>query len=176
MERPLTNLNRKDQPFKVGEEERNSFDALKAALCVAATLTHPDPGMEIELHADASSYGLGAVLAQRQQGALRPIAFASRLLSPAERNYTITDKECLAIVWALKKFLHFVWGAQILVVTDHHALCWLLTKKDLTGRLARWSLWCQEHNLKIVHKSGKLHTDADALSRHPIGEEPKEEE
>ena len=60
--------------------------------------------------------------------------------------------------------------------SDQHALCWLLTKKDLTGRLARWSLWCQEHNLKIVHKSGKLHTDADALSRHPIGEEPKEEE
>ena len=55
-------------------------------------------------------------------------------------------------------------------------MCWLLTKKDSTSRLARWSLWCQEHNLKIVHKSGKLNTDVDALSRHPIGEEPKEKE
>ena len=55
-------------------------------------------------------------------------------------------------------------------------LCWLLTKKDSTSRLARWSLWCQEHNLKIVHKSGKLQTGAEAISRHPIGEGPKEEE
>ena len=136
--RPLTNLNRKDQPFKFGEEERSkSFDALKAAFCAAATLAHPDPGMDIELHADASSYGLGAVLAQRQQGVLRPIAFANRLLSPAERNYTITEKECLAFVWAFKKFLHFVCGAQILVVTDHHALCWLLTKKYRQLRTTR---------------------------------------
>ena len=175
--RPLTNLNRKNQPFIFGDEEKNSYDQLRAALMDTVTLAHPDYNQEMEIHSDASSYGLGAVLVQRDQGVQRPLAFASRLLTSAERNYTITEQECLAIVWALKKFQQIIWGDRITVLTDHHALCWLLTKRDLTGRLARWSLWCQGYDLKIVHKSGKMHTDADPLSRYPIDEEepPTEE-
>ena len=82
----------------------------------------------------------------------------------------------MAIVWALKKFRLFVWGADIVVLTDHHALCCLLTKRDLTGRLARMSLWCQEHRLRIIHKSGRLHTDADPLSRYPSESDPSNPE
>jgi len=102
--------------------------------------------------------------------------FASRLLTSAERNYTITEKECLAIVRALKKFKPFVCGADIVVVTDHHSLCWLLTKRDLRGLLARWSQWCQEYRLKIFNKSGRLHIDADPLSRYPIETTEQSEE
>ena len=83
-------------------EER--FDNLHEALINAATLAHPDYEKVMEIHCDSSFFGIGTVLAQQDQGAQRPLAFASRLLTSAERNYTITEKECLAIVWALKKF------------------------------------------------------------------------
>jgi len=111
--------------------------------------------------------GLGGI-GPEKCGRERPIAFASRLLTKAERNYSITEKECLALVWAVKKFHSYIWGAEVKVVTDHHALCWLITKKDLAGRLARWTLSVQVYQPKIVYKSGQLYEDADALSRYPV--------
>ena len=82
-------------------------------------------------------------------GLERPLAFASRLLSKSECNYSITEKECLDLVWATKKFRSFIWGNKVQVYTDHQALCWLMTKRDLAGRLARWSLTLQEFDIVI---------------------------
>ncbi|KZR97364.1 Uncharacterized protein APZ42_007808, partial [Daphnia magna] len=72
------------------------------------------------------------------------------------------------VVWCLTKFRCFVWGCQVKVVTDHQALCWLMSKRDLAGRLARWSLSLQEYDITIVYRSGKVHDNADCLSRNPL--------
>lgn len=176
--RPLFDLLKKGNPFVWGPEQEESYATLKNALIGATRLAHPDFSREFEIHPDACDYGIGAALVQRGENGERPIAFASRLLSAAERNYSITEKEGLALVWALQKFHSYIWGTAVTVVTDHHALCWLTTKKDLAGKLARWALTVQGYAPTIKYKSGRLHEDADALSRNPVGaaEENEDEE
>ena len=166
--RPLTALTKITTPFIWGPEEEASLQLLKETLVKATVLSHPDYNVLMEIHPDASGYGIGAVLVQKINGKETPLGFASRLLKGSELNYTITEKECLSVVSALKKFQYIVWGCQINVITDHHALCWLMSKKELSGRLARWAAVVQGENLKILHKSGKLHRDADAMSRYPV--------
>ncbi len=166
--RPLIELTKKDAPFDWGEPQEKSFENLKSALTNAPVLAHPNYDLPMEIMCDACGYGIGGVLQQRVEDVEQPLAYASRLLSKAEQNYSITELECLALVWCLKKFRGFIWGTKITIITDHQALCWLMTKRDLAGRLARWSLAIQEHDIQIVYRSGKLHTNADCLSRYPI--------
>jgi hypothetical protein len=173
--RPLTDLTKKDRPFIWGTEQQASFDELKTLMTTTVILAFPEYDLPMEIHADACGYGLGCVLLQTINGAERPLAYASRILSDCENNYSVTEKECLAIIWALKKFRSIIWGCEIKVVTDHHALCWLLSKKELSGRLARWSTILQGERISIVYKSGKKHTDADALSRFPIANHGSDE-
>ena len=166
--RPLTNLTKKKQAFVWNEEQQASFAALKQSLLTPPVLGHPDYNLPMEIHCDASGYGLGAILIQRQDKEERVISYASRLLDKSEINYSVTEQECLALVFALDRFRTYVWGMKVRVVTDHHALCWLMKKRDLAGRLARWGLKLQDVDIEIVHRSGRLHRDADALSRHPV--------
>jgi hypothetical protein len=125
----------------------------------------------MEIYTDACGYGLGAVLSQRIEGKERPLSYTSRTLSVCENNYSTTEKECFALVWALKKFRPIAWQCEIRVITDHQALRWFMSKRELAERLARWSLSLQEWNLTIVYRSEKLHANADCLSRFPIGSE-----
>ncbi|KZS10448.1 Uncharacterized protein APZ42_025092 [Daphnia magna] len=134
----------------------------------APVLAHPNYDLPMEILPDACGIGIGGVLAQRIDGVERSVAYASRLLSKSETNYSITEKECFALVWCLTKFRCYVWRCQVKVITDHQALCWLMSKRDLYGRLARWSLSLQENDITIVYRSEETHDNADLLSRNPL--------
>ncbi|GFS58116.1 retrovirus-related Pol polyprotein from transposon 297 [Trichonephila clavipes] len=120
---------------------------------------------------DASNYALGAVLLQGEGSDEHPIEYASRLLTPAERNYSTTEREALAVFWALKKFHGYIEGTEKTVASDHKPLKWLLNLKSPTGRLARWALEIQSYNLKLHYTPGKANVVADMLSRLVTQEE-----
>jgi hypothetical protein len=165
---PLILLTKKGQPFVWGDDQQNSFNQLKAALLAARLLAHPNYTLPMIIIPDACGFGIGAVLSQNVNGKEHPLAYVSRLLSSSEVNYSITEKECLALIWSLEKFRPLIWGCKLIIITDHEALCWLRTKRDLAGRLARWSLCLQEYDVEIQYRSGKLHQNADCLLRNPL--------
>ncbi|GFT66373.1 transposon Tf2-6 polyprotein [Trichonephila clavipes] len=168
---PLQSLLKSGVEFHWGPEEVEAFHSLKKALTSDPVLGMYDERASTEIHTGASGYGIGAVLVQIQNNVEKVIANASRTLTKAEKNYSTTERECLAIVWATNKFRPYIFGKHFTVVTDHHSLCWLMNLKDPSGRLARWALRLQEHDFDVKYKTGKKHSDADALSRNPVEEE-----
>ena len=173
---PLYQLMKEDTPWRWGSEEQAAYDALKEAICKAPTLAYPDSARECILTTDASDVAIGAVLSQLQPDPSdsarlveRPIAFGSRVLTAAERNYSTTEREYLAIVWFAKEWYPLLQGRHFTIYTDHRPLEGTVRQRHNTmGRLARWALTMQEFDCTITYKPGKLNVVADALSREPV--------
>lgn len=166
---PLTHLTKKRTKFKWSEDAERAFLELKECLVSAPILTCPDFTRKFIIQTDASQKALGAVLVQQFDEGEKVIAYASRTLSSAETRYSATELECLAVIWAVKKFRCYVEGTRFEVVTDHASLRWLANLKDPAGRLGRWALQLQAYDFDLVHRKGKYHQVPDALSRAVIG-------
>jgi len=173
--KPLTKLTKKSEKFLWNSEQQIAFDTLKEKLMTAPVLKYPDFNEEFIVTTDASDYAIGAVLSQGPVGNDRPIAYASRVLSRAEQNYNTTEKELLAIVWAVKHFRPYVYGTKFKIITDHKPLIWLFNVNDPGSRLIRWRLKLEEYDYEIIHKAGRANANADALSRNAIPEPHQEE-
>ncbi|CAN6562672.1 unnamed protein product [Malus baccata var. baccata] len=162
---PLCRLLQKDVPFEFNEECEKAFKHLKEMLTSAPIIRPPDWSIPFELMCDASDYALGAVLGQRKDKQPHIIYYASRTLNDAQLNYSTTEKELLAVVFALDKFRSYLLGTKVIIYTDHAALKYLLTKKEAKPRLIRWMLLLQEFDIEIRDKKGSENVVADHLSR-----------
>jgi len=163
--KPLFDLTKQGVDFIWTPGCQSAFDRLKMALTTAPVLAFPDFRKPFILATDASTHALGAVLSQEIDGREHPVAYASRTLQPAEKNYTTTELELLSLVWSTKHFRCYLLGREFKVVTDHAALKWLLSLKDPSSRLTRWTIRLSEFKYTVEHKPGRKHTNADGLSR-----------
>ncbi len=165
---PLYKLTKKGEPWVWSGAQDAAFNTLKRGLLDAKCLRAPDFKAPFILQTDASNEGLGAVLTQRFDGEEHPVAYISKQLKPAEINYSTTELEALAVVWAIKTFEHYLVDRHFTVVTDHHALQWFPTKKSLNKRLSRWALYLSEFDFAVEYRKGADNANADALSRNPL--------
>ena len=163
--RPLCNLLAKDVPFAWSQACEAAFDKLKTMLVSPPIMRSPNWNLPFEIMCDASDYAIGAVLGQREDKKAFVIYYANKTLDSAQVNYTTTENEFLAVVFALEKFRSYIVGSPITIFTDHAALKYLLSKQDTKPRLTRWILLCQEFNLTIKDKKGVENVVADHLSR-----------
>ena len=165
---PLTTLTKKDTPFVWSSKCESAMQQIKRAFQEGQMLAHFDPERKTLLETDASDFVTAAVLSQYDpQGVLRPVAFMSKKMIPAECNYEIYDKELLAIVKAFESWTAELGSveASTLVLTDHKNLEYFTTTKKLNRRQARWNELLANFDFKIIFRPGKKNGKADALTR-----------
>lgn len=155
-------MTRKNQPnhVKWTVEHDQAFRQLKQDLVSAPVLWNPDFNAEFILQTDASDRGLGVVLLQEKEAERHPIVYLSKKLS-----FATVEKECYAIVWAIKRLSKYMYGRGFVIESDHRALQWLKTMRSENPRLLRWSLVLQEYKFIVRHIAGKENKMADYLSR-----------
>ena len=163
---PLQETIKTNKNFKWTKECQSAFEALKSKLTSKPILAYPDFESEFTVYTDASNYALGVVLAQKQGDKEHVISYASRVMNPAERKYTISQKEALAVVFACTKYRKYLLGRHFQLVTDHKALNALRQKQNINcDRLERWAIFLSQYDFELIYKPGRLHQNADALSR-----------
>jgi hypothetical protein len=166
--KPLTLLLKKNAIFEWSSAAQEAFDKLKTAFTSSPILVHPDSSRPYIVETDASDYALAAILSQYDDSkVLHPVAFHSRQLLPAERNYDVYDKELLAVVEAFKIWRHFLQGSglQVTVLCDHKNLEYFMTSRQLSRRQARWSMLLSDYDFVLTHRPGCRNGKADVLSR-----------
>jgi hypothetical protein len=169
---PMTKLLWKNTPFFGLEECEASFQTLKAKLTTAPVLAVAETGKDYMVYCDASKNGLGCVLMQDR----KVIAYGLRQLRPHEVNYPTHDLELAAVVFALKGWRHFLYGAKCELYTDHKSLKYFFTQKELNMRQRRWLELIKDYDLTINYTPGKTNVVADALSRKSTDTQPRNRE
>ena len=163
---PLHRLLKKTTPYEWKGDQQQAFETLKTCLMTPPILAYPNFEQPFILYTDASTFALGAILSQKgSDNKEHVIAYASRTLNVHERNYTITELKCLAVVWSVKHFHHYLHGHTFTVITDHAALAYLKNLTNPVGRLGRWQMLLNGYDIEIKHRPGKLHSNVDTLSR-----------
>ena len=164
---PLHALTGKNARFQWSGDCQAAFEVLKERLVSTPILAMPRDDGDYRLDTDASNFSIGGVLSQIQDGEERVIAYASRLLSGPEKNYCVTCRELLAVVFFTKYFRSYLLGHEFTIRTDHSALRWLKTTPEPIGQQARWLERLEEFTYHVEHRPGTKHGNADALSRRP---------
>ena len=177
---PLHELLRSSNEWVWTERQQCAFKEIKSMLQRAPVLAHYDVSKPLVISGDASPYGLGAVLSHVEDEEEHPVAFASRKLSPAEKNYSQLDKEGLAIVFAVRKFHKYVYCRPVTIYTDHKPLLGLLGEdkvvpQSASPRVQRWAVTLSGYQYKLIHKKGAENSNADCLSRLPLPDTPAHE-
>ncbi|KAL1563529.1 hypothetical protein AAHA92_05986 [Salvia divinorum] len=162
---PWTRLLQNEFEFDFDEKCKEAFQLLKERLISALIIHSPNWNYPFEVMCDASDYAVGAVLGQKIDGKSYVIFYASKTLNQAQKNYDITEKEMLAVVYSFEKFRPYLLGSKVNVFTDHAAIKYLLVKKESEPRLIRWVLLLQEFDWKVQDKKGTENRVADHLSR-----------
>lgn len=174
MAKPLTKLFRgekdpsSNKKITFEDTEKEAFLKLKTVLSSSDVLTYPNFNKPFLITTDASNYAIGAVLSQGEIGRDKPIHFASRTLNKSEENFSATEKEMLAIYWALKVFRNYIYGQKFTVITDHQPITFSLSSKNTNAKLKRWKSFLEEHDYQIIYRPGRTNVVADALSRVQI--------
>ena len=161
----MCRLLEKDANFDFDESCKSAFEEIKSKLVSAPIMLTPDWNNEFEITCDVSDYAIGAVLGQRIEKISKAIYYASKTFNESQENYSTTEKEMLAMVFACEKFRPYILRSRVVIHTDHATIKYLMAKKDVKPRLIRWVLLQQEFDLEIKDKKGSDNVIADHLSR-----------